>query len=153
LQQRLASYQVQLEAAERQIRQIAEKAEGATTESAELRQRCEQEATDRAALEEQLSSERRQAQEFAGRITELEKELVRIGQQLGEERQSAANRMDLLVKAQENLSQLVEAAGRAGTISGNGDGGNRPALPAPVEAGGSASQGHVSETELVAALN
>jgi len=153
LRRRLASYEVQLGAAERQIQQIAEKAEGATTESAELRQRCEQEAADRAALEEKLSSERKRAQEFAARVTELENELVRIGQQLGEERQSAANRMELLLKAQENLSHLVQAAGGAGTVNGNGDGSNWPALPARAEAGGSATQAVASETEPVAALN
>jgi chromosome segregation ATPase len=153
LRRRLASYEVQLGAAERQIQQIAEEAEGATTESAELRHRCEQEAADRAALEEQLSSERKQAQAFAVRITELENELVRIGQQLGEERQSAANRMELLLKAQENLSHLVQAAGGTGTVNGNGDGSKWPASSAHAETGGSATQARPSEAEPVAALN
>jgi chromosome segregation ATPase len=127
LRLRLASYEAQVEATDWQIRQLTEHAEAVSAESAGLRERCEQEEKRRAALEGQLTVERQQSQEFAARITELESDLSRTGLQLQEVKQSAATRMELLVKAQENLSHLVQAAG--GVAAGNGNGANGRALP------------------------
>jgi chromosome segregation ATPase len=122
LRQRVASYQSQLEAGERQIQQLTVTLKEAVAETIELRQRSEQAHGDRATLAEQLGTERTRSQQFLGRIAELQADVLRIENQLQEERQSSASRMDLLVRAQESLSQLVQAAAPAPKAGQNGNG-------------------------------
>jgi len=102
--------QTKLDDAERRLLELANQAQTKISESADLRQRCEEHAQQKETLEARLTEARKQQQELTARISELESELSHTGDQLREERQSAANRMDLLVKAQQSLAQLVQAA-------------------------------------------
>ena len=135
--QHLASAEAQLEANQRQILELTEQIALFTMQADELRQRSEQEAQDRSALEQRLNEERQHTQELSAQIAELHGELSQSGVRLQEERQSAAKGMEILAMAQQNLSRLFKAAVEPAISNGNGQVvlvASGPEQAAPVEA-------------------
>ena len=103
----LASTEAQLEAANRQIVELSGRVDGLIAEGAAMRRFGEQESRHRAALEEQLTVEQERVQQLTRQVAELENNRSTLELKLDEERQSAARGMELLLRAQENFSRVL----------------------------------------------
>jgi chromosome segregation ATPase len=103
----LVSAEAQLDAANRQITELTGRLEGLIAEGAAMRRFREQESRHRASLEEQLAAEQDRVQQLARQVAELENGRSVLELKLEEERQSAARGMELLLRAQENFSRVL----------------------------------------------
>ena len=103
----LASVEAQFDAARRQIEELTGRIDGLTAESAALNRFREQESRHRASLETQLTVEQERVQQLSRQVAELEANRSHLETKLGEERQSAARGMELLMRAQENFSRVL----------------------------------------------
>lgn len=103
----LASTEAQLEAANRQIVELSGRVDGLIAEGAAMRRFGEQESRHRASLDEQLTVEQERVQQLTRQVAELENNRSSLELKLDEERQSAARGMELLMRAQENFSRVL----------------------------------------------
>jgi chromosome segregation ATPase len=102
----IASYEAQIDADDRQIKELNGQVARLTIELEEVREHLAEETTGRAALETQLTTEHDHSRRLACRIAELESERSHFDLTLQEERQSAAKGIELLLMAQENLTRV-----------------------------------------------
>jgi len=102
----VASLQAQIEADDRQIKELNGQVVRLTTELEQLRDHFHEESSGRVSLEAQLSTEHDHSRRLASRIAELEAERSHFDLTLQEERQSAAKGIELLLMAQENLTRV-----------------------------------------------
>ena len=116
---RMESLETELEGKTKQVVDLSGRLDGLTAELAALRSFRDQENRRRVTLEAQLSAEQEHAQQLTAQVNELESELSRFDRKLQEERESAARGMELLLKAQENFSRVlnqVNGEARTGDI-------------------------------------
>ena len=104
----LASYESQIDADDRQIKELTGQVGRLTAELNQIKTDLDQEAHGRAALETQLSAEHEHSRRLACRIAELEAERSHFDLTMQEERQSAAKGIELLLMAQENLKRVFQ---------------------------------------------
>lgn len=102
----LASYESQIDADERQIKELTGQVGRLAAELSQFRHDLDQETQGRTSLEAQLSAEHEHSRRLACRIAELEAERSHFDLTLQEERQSAAKGIELLLMAQENLKRV-----------------------------------------------
>jgi chromosome segregation ATPase len=102
----LASYESQIDADERQIKELTGQVGRLAAELSQFRHDLDQETHGRTSLEAQLSAEHEHSRRLACRIAELEAERSHFDLTLQEERQSAAKGIELLLMAQENLKRV-----------------------------------------------
>ena len=106
----LSSLETELEGKTKQVVDLSGRLDGLTAELAALRSFRDQENRRRVALEGQLSAEQERVQQLTAQVDELESERSRFDRKLQEERESAARGMELLLKAQENFSRVLNQA-------------------------------------------
>jgi chromosome segregation ATPase len=102
----LASYESQIDADTRQIKDLGGQVSRLTAELNQVKTDLDQEAQGRSVLEGKLSAEHEHSRRLACRIAELEAERSHFDLTLEEERQSAAKGIELLLMAQENLKRV-----------------------------------------------
>jgi chromosome segregation ATPase len=102
----LASYESQIDADGRQIKELTGQVGRLATELNQFKLDLDQETHGRTSLEAQLSAEHEHSRRLACRIAELESERSHFDLTLQEERQSAAKGIELLFMAQENLKRV-----------------------------------------------
>jgi len=102
----LASYESQIDADERQIKELTGQVGRLAAELNQFKHDLDQETQSRTSLEGQLSAEHEHSRRLACRIAELEAERSHFDLTLQEERQSAAKGIELLLMAQENLKRV-----------------------------------------------
>jgi chromosome segregation ATPase len=102
----LASYESQIDADERQIKELTGQVGRLAAELNQFKHDLDQETQGRTSLEAQLSAEHEHSRRLACRIAELEAERSHFDLTLQEERQSAAKGIELLLMAQENLKRV-----------------------------------------------
>ena len=116
----LASYVSQIEADDRQIKELSGQVARLTAELEELKSHLEEESGSRVSLETQLSTEHDHSRRLACRISELEAERSHFDLTMEEERQSAAKGIELLLMAQENLTRVFRRAPAEIPVETNG---------------------------------
>ena len=104
--QQIASYEAQIDADDRQIKELNGQVARLTIELEEVRAHLKEETDGRTGLEAQLTTEHDHSRRLASRIAELEAERSHFDLTLQEERQSAAKGIELLLMAQENLTRV-----------------------------------------------
>ena len=102
----LASYESQIDADDRQIKELSGQVGRLAAELNQYKIDLDQEAHGRTSLEAQLSAEHEHSRRLACRIAELEAERSHFDITMQEERQSAAKGIELLLMAQENLKRV-----------------------------------------------
>jgi len=102
----LASYESQIDADDRQIKELTGQVGRLAAELNQFKTDLDQESQGRSTLEGQLSAEHEHSRRLASRIAELEAERSHFDITLQEERQSAAKGIELLLMAQENLKRV-----------------------------------------------
>lgn len=107
---RAAFLESELETEKRRVEELSGQVDGLIAERAASLRFREQESRRRADLETQLTAEQERARQLAAHVAELEIERSRFDRKLQEERESAARGMELLLKAQENFSQVLNPA-------------------------------------------
>jgi chromosome segregation ATPase len=103
----IAALETEVEGKTRQVVELSGRLDGLTAELAALRSFRDQENRRRVSLEAQLSAEQERVQQLSAQVAELENERSRFDRTLQEERETAARGMELLLKAQENFSRVL----------------------------------------------
>lgn len=113
----MTSLETELEGKTKQVVELSGRLDGLTAELAALRSFRDQENRRRVSLEAQLSAEQERAQheqervqQLTAQVATLEGECSRFDRKLQEERETAARGMELLLKAQENFSRVLNQA-------------------------------------------
>jgi chromosome segregation ATPase len=117
----LASYESQIDADDRQIKELTGQVGRLAVELSQFKTDLDQETQGRSALENQLSAEHEHSRRLACRIAELEAERSHFDITLQEERQSAAKGIELLLMAQENLRRVFRTVQPEPSARENGD--------------------------------
>jgi chromosome segregation ATPase len=124
----LASYESQIDADDRQIKELTGQVGRLAAELGQYRTDLELETQSRTTLEGQLSAEHEHSRRLACRIAELEAERSHFDITMQEERASAAKGIELLLMAQENLKKVFRhmqpdaAPVEAVAVEANGNG-------------------------------
>jgi chromosome segregation ATPase len=118
----LVSYESQIDADDRQIKELTGQVGRLAVELNQFRTDLDQETQGRSALEAQLNAEHEHSRRLACRIAELEAERSHFDLTLQEERQSAAKGIELLLMAQENLKRVFRTVPEAPRENGDGNG-------------------------------
>jgi chromosome segregation ATPase len=106
----ISSLETELEGKTRQVVELSGRLDGLTAELAALRSFRDQENRRRVSLEAQLSAEQERVQSLTAQVAGLESDVSRFDRKLQEERETAARGMELLLKAQENFSRVLNHA-------------------------------------------
>jgi chromosome segregation ATPase len=117
----LASYESQIDADDRQIKELTGQVGRLAAELNQFKTDLDQETHGRSSLEAQLSAEHEHSRRLASRIAELEAERSHFDITLQEERQSAAKGIELLLMAQENLKRVFRHMQHDAPAVENGD--------------------------------
>jgi chromosome segregation ATPase len=116
----LASYESQIDADDRQIKELTGQVGRLAAELNQFKTDLDQETEGRSTLEAQLSAEHEHSRRLASRIAELESERSHFDLTLQEERQSAAKGIELLLMAQENLKRVFSHMNHDAPVAENG---------------------------------
>jgi len=102
----LATYEAQIDADERQIKDLSAQVTRLTADLEQTRTDLREETRVRIDLSQQLTAEHDRTRQFTSRVAELEAERSHFDLTMQEERQSAAKGIELLLAAQENLTRV-----------------------------------------------